>query len=161
MRRVYIATRLENHAAHNRLRDALDALGVGLTYDWTAHGSVKHLGIGRIREVAIAETAGVTCSDLVVALLPGGRGTHAEIGIAIGAGVPVVLVTTDPADKGDGGATCAFYHHPGVVILDTADLDEVARMVAEAEIEGPARRTVRVVSGKHGTEIEHVGGVPR
>lgn len=81
---VYIATGLDNAAAHNRLRDLLAAQGVGLTYDWTTHGSVWQRGRAEIREVAALEADGVRHADLVIALLPGGRGTHAEIGIAIG-----------------------------------------------------------------------------
>ena len=46
----------------------------------------------------------------LVAILPGGRGTHAEIGIAIGLGLPVVLLE----QVGAYDAECAFYHAPTV-----------------------------------------------
>lgn len=113
--RVYIATSLENAGGHNSIWGAIKAAvpHAELTYDWTEHGSVQGDGEARIRAVAIAEAEGVMSADLVVALLPGGRGTHVEIGIAIGAGVPVLLLVT-PEHEALHPRTCAFYHHPGV-----------------------------------------------
>lgn len=90
--RYYIATALERAADHTLVRDAMAAAGHQITYDWTAHGSVQSEGLDRIREVAEAETRGVLDADLVIVLLPGGRGTHAELGIAIGAGIPGAAV---------------------------------------------------------------------
>lgn len=112
--KVYIATALERIADHNALRDALAAQGITLTYDWTAHGSVWREGPDRIREVAVAEIQGVLDADMVIVLLPGGRGTHTELGAAIAAGKTVLLVTLDPEDL-EGPRTCAFYHHPQVM----------------------------------------------
>ncbi len=109
----YIATRLDRAADHNRLRDLLNARGHAITYDWTHHGSVQKDKPERIREVALAETSGVLRADVVVVLLPGGRGTHTELGMALASGKSVI-VQADPvhgffaADE----RTCAFYHHP-------------------------------------------------
>ena len=116
--KIYIATALERAGDHNLLRDALRREGHELTYDWTTHGSVKGQGVDRVRSVARAEAEGARTADAVVALLPGGRGTHVEIGIAIGANVPVILV--GPRELfGDGAETCAFYHlGEGGVVLD-------------------------------------------
>lgn len=110
--KVYIATRLERWQDHNQVRDALAALGHTLTYDWTVHGSVWADGAARIREVATLELEGVLDADLVVVLLPGGRGTHAELGAALGAGRPVLLHSLDPILLDASPETCAFYHHP-------------------------------------------------
>lgn len=114
--RYYIATRLERHQDHNLVRDTMAAQGHELTYDWTAHGPVFRDGLKRIREVAELELRGVLDADLVIVLLPGGRGTHAELGMAIAAGKPVLLHVA-PGNVRDAffGATpetCAFYHHP-------------------------------------------------
>ena len=64
--KAYIATSLQNWSEHNRLRDALEARGIGLTYDWTAHGPVWRDGPDRIRQVAAAEAAGVIGADVVI-----------------------------------------------------------------------------------------------
>lgn len=128
--RVYIASSLENAAAVRELRDELARHDVGLTYDWTAHGSVQSLGEDRIAEVAALEAAGVHNADLVIVLLPGGRGTHTEMGIALGATVPVLLVA-DPAHgfTGPDGHICAFYLHHGVARAPAGSARELARHV--------------------------------
>lgn len=112
--KVYIATSLERRADHNAVRDALAHMGHALSYDWTAHGPVWADGAARIREVAALEMRGVIDADLVIVLLPGGRGTHAELGAALAAGRPVLLHSVDPGPLGAVPETCAFYHHPSV-----------------------------------------------
>lgn len=111
--KFYIATRLERAADHNLVRDQLVEMGHEITYDWTAHGSVQKEGAARIREVALAETRGVQEADFVVVLLPGGRGTHAELGLALAFGIPVLIHSREEDGFfADDGRTCAFYHHP-------------------------------------------------
>lgn len=129
--RYYIASRLENAAQVRELKAELDKAGWEHTYDWTVHGSVQREGVDRIVEVAQLEAEGVLTADVIITLLPGGRGTHTEIGIAIGqlqlaklledAGVlervkrRIILYTEDDErDFGTNGTTCAFYHHPFV-----------------------------------------------
>ncbi|EIQ01112.1 Nucleoside 2-deoxyribosyltransferase [Opitutaceae bacterium TAV1] len=110
--KYYIASKLENHAAHNRLRDSLTAIGHTITYDWTHHGAVYRHGLERIREVAKLETLGVLNADVVIVLWPGGRGTHTELGMALGAGKPVIFISDDERHHQATTETCAFYHHP-------------------------------------------------
>ena len=59
---------------------------------------------------------GVAQAELVVLLLPGGRGTHTELGMAIASpGVRRIIVWSEssaPFDGSDG--FCVFYHHPRV-----------------------------------------------
>lgn len=110
--KYYIASKLENHPAHNLLRDALAVHGHEITYDWTVHGPVYRSGLARVREVAVDETKGVLDADFVVVLWPGGRGTHVELGMAIAAGKPVIFVSDVEAHHEATTETCAFYHHP-------------------------------------------------
>ena len=133
--KYYIATRLERAADHNTLRDAMAARGHTLTYDWTRHGSVWRSGVETIREVATLETLGVLDADLVIVLLPGGRGTHVELGMAIGAGTARVLLhTQEPHLFGASPETCAFYHHPRVYHAPIGPLERLP-LVAEALME--------------------------
>lgn len=46
--------------------------------------------------------------------LPGRLGTHVELGIALGAGLPVLLV-------GNAAQECLFYAHPNVHQVETPD----------------------------------------
>ena len=115
--KIYIATKLDNMERHQQLSHALKIGGVTLTYDWTIHGSVKSTSVGRIRTVAMAEAKGVEDSDVVIVILQGGRGTHTELGMAIGFNKPVILYAEPSlADRvfEPTGETCAFYHHPSV-----------------------------------------------
>lgn len=119
--KYYIASKLENAAQVRALKTLLDASGeYEHTYDWTVHGSVQREGTSRISQVAVAEEKGVRRASVVIVLLPGGRGTHVEIGIGLGNGAQVVIYSPTPAkDFGDGGDTCAFYHHPLVTQVST------------------------------------------
>lgn len=114
-RRVYIASGLGNVEAVRSLQELVRAAGWTISYDWTQHGSVQAEGIERIRQVAHAEMRGVFEADLVLVALPGGRGTHVEMGLALAFGIPIVVY--DPhGHELQNGITCAFYHLPEVVI---------------------------------------------
>lgn len=118
--KVYIATRLERANDHRMLAHALRAGGAVITYDWTLHGSVQEEGAARITQVAVAEADGVADADAVVVLLPGGRGTHAELGMAVALGKPVIVHAENETELLDACAkTCAFYHHPNVIHVRT------------------------------------------
>ena len=111
MSSYYIATGLQNAAAHRALRPKIDALGHTLTYDWTVHGSVKSSSHARLTEVAELERQAVIRSDFLVVLLPGGSGTHVELGLALASRIPIFLMG-DPLFFMLGPETCAFYHFP-------------------------------------------------
>lgn len=109
--KIYIATSLEKAKDHNAVRDALQQHGISLTYDWSTHGSVKSTSRERLNEVATNELSGIAKADALVVLLPGGHGTHTELGFAFGSEIPVVLHATDEKYFAPGPDTCAFYHH--------------------------------------------------
>jgi len=121
MRSFYVATGLERAEEAKALSIELEALGFTQTYDWAAHGSVQAQGPEKIREVAVAEVDGVQAADLFVALLPGGRGTHTELGVALAAALSSgfahyekkMLMIVGPTEDASG-RTCAFYLHPRI-----------------------------------------------
>lgn len=118
----YIASRLENAERVRKLKQVLEARGWLHSYDWTVHGSVQNAGASVIREVAVAEANGVTSANLVIVMLPGGRGTHAELGMAIAADKHVIILSeSSEIDFGQDGRTCAFYHHPVCQRVTTLD----------------------------------------
>lgn len=125
----YIASGVENAARVNEAAAVLTKLGHRRTYNWTLHGSVKGAAvqkkqsIARVQKkqsVARLECDGVLSASLFVLLLPGAKGTHAELGMALAKASLVssemrVLVwskTSGPFDGTDG--FCVFYHHPAV-----------------------------------------------
>jgi len=107
--KFYIASKLENAEMVKSLAKVLKAYKWKHTYDWTEHGSVQNEGEERITEVATNELRGVQEADIVIVLLPGGRGTHAELGAANILGKRVFIWSeTDDLFKHDE-RTCAFY----------------------------------------------------
>jgi len=126
--KYYIATSLARAKSHNLVRDALNGFGHEISYDWTLHGSVKSISIDRLQEVAILELEGVLQADFVVVLLPGGKGTHLELGFAIAKDKKIFLHSEEPLPFELGPETCAFYHHPDLTCL-CCPLSEVASKV--------------------------------
>ncbi len=123
--KFYIASGLENWENVRKLKGVLCDAGHEHTYDWTVHGSVQREGVERIGNVAAFEVEGVIAADVVIVLLPGGRGTHTELGIAIAmkrvwdGNRRILVYSPDPEkDFGTGGTTCAFYHHKFVEKFD-------------------------------------------
>ena len=113
--KVYIASKLENYRQVQAVRNALRNAGHVITYDWTEHGPAILRGIEFLKEVAENERDGVVSADAVVVLLPGGRGTHAELGMACALNIPVMLIADHPntyfsCDEN----TCAFYWNSNV-----------------------------------------------
>lgn len=111
--RYYIASRIENAERVKELHALFRAAGWSCTYDWSVHGSVRGEGVTRetLSRVALAEMNGVTDADVVIVLLPGGRGTHVEMGAAIAVETPLVLWSPDPErDFSCDERTSAFYH---------------------------------------------------
>lgn len=124
MLKYYIGTRLENWREHNAIRNVL---GVDrITYDWTKHGSVKEGKISVLKLVCRLECQGVIDADLMLCVLPGGRGTHVELGIALAKKVPVMIYSPDPKSFQCCEETSAFYHHSHV-ILKTTSLNDLIK----------------------------------
>jgi hypothetical protein len=73
------------------MKNALKAHGWERTFDWTD----QDYGPERYADVALAELAGVRDADVLIVLLPGGYGTHVEIGAALALGKPVILHAPD------------------------------------------------------------------
>lgn len=108
--KFYIASKLENAETVKRVAAVLKAAGHEQTYDWTVHGSVQCEGKDRLTEVAGNECKGVIDADMVIVILPGGRGTHTELGIGLGAGKGriVICAENDELFQQDE-RTCTFY----------------------------------------------------
>jgi nucleoside 2-deoxyribosyltransferase len=126
-KRFYLATRKDRSAQAGALLEALKARGWERTFEWSAEDDAGQKGYA---EIALAELAGVREADVLVVLLPGGYGTHVEIGAALALGKPVILHAPDRQTL-ETPYPCVFHHHPGVALLvsETLDVDAVlARM---------------------------------
>ena len=114
--KFYVASGVPNAARVNQAAQVLAARGHERTYDWTKHGDVSAESPERKREVAKTEAQAVLEAELVVLLLPGRFGTHAELGIAIASSANKrILLWSESSAPFDGEqGFCVFYHHPAV-----------------------------------------------
>jgi hypothetical protein len=112
----YLASALGNiDKARELSRYLNDVKGWHQTYDWIAHGSLMATP-DMWTEVACAEVAGVKEADILILLLPGGRGSHVELGVAIAMDIPVMIHAASNNDLlGGYGYTSVFYHLPSVL----------------------------------------------
>lgn len=128
--KYYIATRLDRADAHREMRAMMDELGHDLTYDSTTHGSVFEGGPDVMREIGRREMRGVLDAELVIVMLPGGRGTHIEMGMALAAGKHVLL-QVDPAGERDAlEKPCSFYHMSAAWMFGRRDLAYLKDVIA-------------------------------
>jgi len=126
--KYYIATGLERAKTHNKVRDELKKLGHEITYDWSIHGNVKNISINKLKEVSFSEINAIKEADFIVILLPGGRGTHTELGASLAYNKLIFLHTSEEKLLNLGNNTCAFYHHKQIISFK-CPLDEFIKYI--------------------------------
>jgi len=116
--KFYIGSGLKNCKEVDYYSEVLKENGWEQTYDW-----VKNVGYGSaedIRECAKAEVQGIADSNVVIILLPAGRGAHIELGMAIALNKKIFLCGA--AEEFNIKNTVAFYELPEIIKLTgTAD----------------------------------------
>ncbi|NOU83169.1 group-specific protein [Paenibacillus sp. LMG 31459] len=105
--KFYIASSLKNVESVRQLAVSLKAQGFQHTYDWTTHSNID--SISKLRNIGQEEVAGVMDADVVIVLFPAGKGSHVELGIALGAGKKIYLYSSTN-ELNELGNTCTFYH---------------------------------------------------
>jgi len=144
--KYYIASGLPNFARVNQAAAALNAAGHERTYDWTVHCDIRAEGPGRMRSVSSRELGGVMDADLVLVLMPGGKGTHTELGAALASAelgrkkrILLWSETGREFDAGEGRTdenVCAFYFHPEAERL-CCSFEELLDRLREMQCERP------------------------
>lgn len=124
---VFVATGFSQQKLAQDLMAALTTRGLDITCDWTRPPP----GLDAAQK-AMADHVGVMDADVVIAVmtLPAYeyKGTWTEIGIALGARRPVLLIS--PFTKED--ATCAknvYFYHPAIT-RGIASVDELLSCLA-------------------------------
>jgi ABC-type antimicrobial peptide transport system ATPase subunit len=99
-------------------------LGWEQTYDWTQNERAET--IETLKDIGIKEYEGVLNSDVVIIILPGGKGCHTEMGIALGSQKHIVLFDQDRILNNLDEAT-TFYFLPQIKQWNghIDDLDEI------------------------------------
>mgnify|MGYP003648414151 CR=1 FL=1 len=121
--KFYVATRFSNKAEVRRAAKLLkQRFDHDITYNW-ADKPLLPVTEKLLRESAVEEINGVNYADYVVAILPGGYGTHVEIGAAISQGKPVFLVVpNDGLMRDPHKNSVPFYLHPNVHCVRNLDM---------------------------------------
>jgi len=112
-RQFYLSTRKDRLDEAVPLLDALKANGWKQTFAWSDQDAHNPAGYA---EIALAELAGVREADVVIVLLPGGFGTHVEIGAALALGKRIILHAPDRRTL-ETPYACVFHYHPLVTLL--------------------------------------------
>lgn len=130
-KRFYVATSLARAADADAASENLKARCWEDTYNWRLQASLQvdytdDMIPAALAVVSANEVRGVSTADVLLALLPAGRGTHTEIGIALGLGKPVVLwMESQDAMKVPDKYYTAFAFHPLVTRAVGVSIDDV------------------------------------
>ncbi|NKE04076.1 group-specific protein [Mesobacillus selenatarsenatis] len=116
MNKFYVASSFRNMDAVMYVSKQLVHQGYMYTYDWTKNVKAREgntLLLEDLKVIGQHEKNAVKESDFIVVILPGGKGTHIELGIALGLGNKIFLYSSDRAiDHVE--TTSTFYHLPEV-----------------------------------------------
>jgi nucleoside 2-deoxyribosyltransferase len=132
MPKFYLATKKDRAAQAEELLEALKSRGWERTFTWSGEDKA---GAEEYPEQALAELAGVREADVLIVLLPGGYGTHVEIGAALALGKPIILHAPDEKTLNTPYA-CVFHYHPGVKLLvsEVVDVNAILACIPKEKI---------------------------
>lgn len=112
MKKFYVASSFRNLESVQYVANHLKNIGYVQTYDWTQNAKAKKeqaLTFEDLRDIGQKELNAVSEADFIVVLLPGGKGTHIELGIALGQGKRTYIYSpNDEINKFE--TTSTFYH---------------------------------------------------
>ncbi len=118
--KFYVGSGMKNAKLVDYYQEKLEEAGWEQTYNWVENIN-NDINIDEIREYAKLEQEGVMNSDVVVILLPAGRGAHIELGMSIALNNKTFLCSATE-DEFSIENTVAFYELPNVVkLIGTAD----------------------------------------
>ncbi|MNI01357.1 hypothetical protein D3C73_541960 [compost metagenome] len=112
--KFYVASSFKNLHTVRYVSEQLISRGFIHTYDWTQNENVST--IEQLRGIGLKEKEAVIEADFIIVVLPAGKGSHIELGIALGQGKRIYLYS--PNEKVNNlTTTSTFYHLPEVDIV--------------------------------------------
>ncbi len=118
--KFYVGSGMKNAKLVEYYQEKIKEAGWEQTYNWVKNIN-SDINIDEIREYAKLEQEGVMNSDVVVILLPAGRGAHIELGMSIALNKKTFLCSITE-DEFSIENTVAFYELPNIVkLVGTAD----------------------------------------
>jgi hypothetical protein len=111
LKKFYVASSFKNIDAVKYVSKQLINRGYSQTYDWTENE--RAVTFEELTEIGHKEKNAVLAADFIIVLMPAGKGSHIEFGIALGQGKRIYLHS--PKDEvNDFETTSTFYHLPEV-----------------------------------------------
>lgn len=128
--KFYIGSGFKNCEIVNYYARILEENGWSHTYNWTKNIS-NAITVEALTEYAASEQQAIVDSDVVIILLPAGRGTHIELGMALALNKKIFLCAAKEELSIEN--TVNFYHLPDIIRLSgTADenIREIIRLAS-------------------------------
>lgn len=128
MKKFYVASSFGNKDTVRYVSQTLKNKGFIHTYDWTKNERASTFN--DLKLIGSQEKNAIIESDFVIVLLPAGKGSHIELGIALGQGKKIYLYSPDE-EINNLVTTSTFYHLPEVKKC-VGTVDEMLEVVAMA-----------------------------
>ncbi|MEO4054888.1 nucleoside 2-deoxyribosyltransferase [Solibacillus sp. CAU 1738] len=128
MKKFYVASSFQNIEAVRFVSEHLKNKGYVQTYDWTKNKRASH--IKELKAIGQAEKKSVIEADFLIVLLPAGKGSHIELGIALGLGKKIFLYCLNN-EVINFETTSTFYHLSEVEIV-IGTIDELLNKVTNS-----------------------------
>ncbi|MBN8191219.1 group-specific protein [Bacillus sp. NTK074B] len=109
--KFYLASGFLNKPLVQYVSEQLKREGYILTYDWTQNERAST--VEDLQHIGQCEKEAIIDSDIVILILPGGKGSHVELGIALGLRKRIILYSSGD-EIYDLATTTTFYHLPEV-----------------------------------------------
>ncbi|WBL17077.1 group-specific protein [Sutcliffiella sp. NC1] len=113
MKKFYVASSFGNMEMVRYVSNEIVHRGYVQTYDWTKNERASTTE--DLKRIGEEEKNAVMDADFVIVLLPAGKGSHIEFGIALGQGKRIYLYSQD-GEVNNFETTSTFYHVPEVKI---------------------------------------------
>lgn len=128
--KFYIGSGMKNCELVNYYAKLLKENGWEQTYDWVKNVS-DDVSLEDMIEYATLESQGIVDSDIVIILLPAGRGAHIELGMAMALNKRVFLCSTTKEEFSIEN-TVAFYELPKITQL-VGNADDNVKKILELQ----------------------------
>ncbi|MGF2615784.1 group-specific protein [Rossellomorea vietnamensis] len=127
--KFYTASSFKNIESVRYVNEELKRIGYIHTYDWTQNDRASSQG--DLERIGREEKRAVIASDFIIVILPAGKGSHIEMGIAIGLEKKIMLYSPNE-EVNDRALTSTFYHLPEVEKC-FGSLDDLISKIIELE----------------------------
>ncbi|QFF97641.1 group-specific protein [Psychrobacillus glaciei] len=125
--KFYVGSGLKNKEQVREVGGKLKNIGWNQTFDWTHNEQANNLA--DLMHIGTQEKEAIKDADYVIILLPGGKGSHIELGMAIALQKQIFLYSPH-GEAMDMETTSTFYHLPEVNIC-TGSVDELISVIQE------------------------------